>query len=80
VTAGPNPPSDPRPGVERAFDNLRRVRAAGTAVVVVEQTVRAALRVADRGYVLDGGETRFEGPAGAHLGSDAVRRLSLGGR
>jgi branched-chain amino acid transport system ATP-binding protein len=66
--------------VERAFEGVERVRSEGTAVLMVEQNVRAALRVADRGYVLDVGENRFEGPADALLEGDEVRRLYLGGR
>jgi branched-chain amino acid transport system ATP-binding protein len=64
--------------VERAFDHIERVRDGGTAVLMVEQNVHAALGVADRGYVLDMGENRFEGPADALLASDAIRDLYLG--
>jgi branched-chain amino acid transport system ATP-binding protein len=64
--------------VERAFDHVRRVRDDGTAVLMVEQNVHAALRVADRGYVLDVGENRFEGPADALLASDEIRDLYMG--
>ncbi|WP_372910327.1 ABC transporter ATP-binding protein [Salinigranum sp.] len=66
--------------VERAFDHVQRVREGGTAVLMVEQNVRAALGIADRGYVLDVGENRFEGPAADLLASDAVRDLYLGAR
>jgi branched-chain amino acid transport system ATP-binding protein len=66
--------------VERAFDHVQRVRERGTAVLMVEQNVRAALGIADRGYVLDVGENRFEGPAADLLASDAVRDLYLGTR
>jgi branched-chain amino acid transport system ATP-binding protein len=64
--------------IERAFDHVARVRDAGTAVLMVEQNVTAALRVADRGYVLDMGENRFEGSAEELLGSDRVRDLYMG--
>jgi branched-chain amino acid transport system ATP-binding protein len=66
--------------VDRAFDHVQRVREEGTAVLMVEQNVRAALGVADRGYVLDMGENRFEGRSGELLASDAVRDLYLGKR
>jgi branched-chain amino acid transport system ATP-binding protein len=66
--------------VERTFDHVRRVCEAGTAVLMVEQNVRAALGVADRGYVLDMGENRFAGSADELLSSDAVRDLYLGAR
>jgi branched-chain amino acid transport system ATP-binding protein len=64
--------------VDRAFEHIERVREAGTAVLLVEQNVQAGLTVADRGYVLDMGENRFEGPADALLDSDRVRDLYLG--
>jgi branched-chain amino acid transport system ATP-binding protein len=64
--------------VERAFDHVRRVRDGGTAVLMVEQNVRAALEVADRGYVLDMGENRFAGPADELLSSDEIRDLYVG--
>jgi branched-chain amino acid transport system ATP-binding protein len=64
--------------IDRAFDHVERVRDAGTAVLMVEQNVKAALTIADRGYVLDMGENRFEGDADAMLDSDRVRDLYMG--
>jgi branched-chain amino acid transport system ATP-binding protein len=64
--------------VRRAFEHIQRVRDDGTAVLMVEQNVHAALSVADRGYVLDMGENRFEGTADELLASDAIRDLYMG--
>jgi len=64
--------------VERTFEYVDRVREAGTAVLMVEQNVRAALDVADRGYVLDMGENRFEGEADTLRDAERVRDLYLG--
>ena len=64
--------------IGRTFDHVDRVREAGTAVLMVEQNVKAALRVADRGYILDGGENRFEDDAATIRDSDRVRDLYLG--
>jgi len=64
--------------VESTFDHIERVRDAGTAVLVVEQNVKAALRVADRGYALDMGENRYEGTAEELLAADRVRDLYIG--
>ena len=64
--------------IERTFEHVDRVREAGTAVLMVEQNVTAALAVADRGYVLDMGENRFEGDAATLRDSDRVRDLYLG--
>ena len=65
--------------VRQIFDLARDIRAAGTAVLLVEQNARAALRVADYAYVLDGGRVALSGEASA-LASDArVRAAYLGG-
>ena len=64
--------------IDRTFEHVERVRDAGTAVLMVEQNVTAALSVADRGYVLDQGRNRFEGSAAALRDSDRVRDLYLG--
>jgi len=64
--------------VERAFEHIETVAANGTAVLMIEQNVEAGLAVADRGYALDGGEIRFDGPAAELLDDDEVRDLYLG--
>lgn len=64
--------------IDRTFEHVERIRDAGTAVLMVEQNVTAALPVADRGYVLDQGRNRFEGAATALRDSDRVRDLYLG--
>ncbi|MEO6714026.1 MAG: ABC transporter ATP-binding protein [Mycobacteriales bacterium] len=42
---------------------IAEVNAAGTTVLLVEQNVRAALRIAHRGYVIENGRQTLEGPA-----------------
>lgn len=65
--------------VRQIFDLVASIRAAGTAILLVEQNVRAALKVADYGYVMEGGRIVLEGPA-AQLRDDArVRDAYLGG-
>ena len=64
--------------IERTFEYVDRVREAGTAVLIVEQNVKAALQVVDRGYVLDMGENRFEADAETIRDSERVRDLYLG--
>jgi branched-chain amino acid transport system ATP-binding protein len=41
------------------------LRASGVATLLIEQNARAALQVADYGYVLETGEVVLEGPAQA---------------
>ena len=46
---------------------------------MVEQNARRALAMSDRGYVLDLGRNRFEGPASELLDDPKVAELYLGG-
>ena len=55
---------------------IRRLKAEGVAVLVVEQNVETALEVADRVYVLDRGTLVHSGPA-AQLRDDAALRQRL---
>lgn len=64
--------------IERTFDHIAQIRESGTAVLMIEQDVNAALSVADRGYVLDMGENRFEGDAMSIRESQQIRDLYLG--
>lgn len=64
--------------VERAFDHITAIVESGTAVLMIEQNVRAGLEIADRGYALDGGRNRFAGPATELLENDEIRDLYMG--
>lgn len=61
------------------FDKLQEMKRAGYTLMVVEQNAAKALSVADRGYVLELGENRFEGSGQALLSDPDVKRLYLGG-
>ncbi len=54
------------------------LRAQGTTVLLVEQNARAALGIADRGYVLETGQVIMEGTASDLLDSPDVQRAYLG--
>ncbi len=49
--------------VEQLFRSLEELRSAGTAVVLVEQSVNLAVAIADRVIVMDNGAVRFAGSA-----------------
>ncbi len=49
--------------VKEIFGILRRLKAEGTTILLVEQNARAALELADRGYVLEAGRVVLQGPA-----------------
>ncbi|MGH7304996.1 MAG: ABC transporter ATP-binding protein [Candidatus Rokuibacteriota bacterium] len=58
---------------------IRRIREEeGISVVFIEQNVEVALRLADRGYVLESGRTILEGPSAELLRSSEVKRIFLG--
>ncbi|ERG99900.1 MAG: ABC-type branched-chain amino acid transport system, ATPase component [Haloquadratum sp. J07HQX50] len=65
--------------VSDMFDRLVEIRdVTETAILMVEQNARQALRVSDRGYVLDMGENEFEGSGQELLESEEVANLYLG--
>ena len=55
--------------VRDIFNTIAGLRATGVTILLVEQNARAALEVADHGYVLEMGEIALEGPA-AELARD----------
>jgi branched-chain amino acid transport system ATP-binding protein len=60
------------------YAGIRRVAAAGTSVLLVEQNVRDALQLADRAYVLQTGRVVIEGEAKNLLGDPLVQKAFLG--
>jgi branched-chain amino acid transport system ATP-binding protein len=64
--------------VQQVFELVRRIRAEGYTVLIVEQNVQQVLRVVDRAYLLEVGGIRLSGTAAELLASDAIRRSYLG--
>ena len=64
--------------VHELFSAVQRINADGTAVLLVEQNVAPALRIARRAYVLDEGRVVAEGAPEALLARDELRRAYLG--
>ncbi|AFZ72122.1 ABC transporter ATP-binding protein [Natronobacterium gregoryi] len=65
--------------VEDMFDRVDAINDDGTAVLIVEQNAKEALRRCDRGYVLVQGENRYEGSGDELLADEQVRQEFLGG-
>ena len=68
--------------IREIFRTVAELRKTGVAILLVEQNARAALHVADYGYVLETGELSLEGPS-RDLASDPrviESYLGLGGR
>ena len=65
--------------VQDIFRVIERLRSEeGTTILLVEQNARAALKVADRGYVLETGKVILEGIASELLENKDVQRAYLG--
>ena len=65
--------------VDAIFEKVEEVNATGVTILMVEQNARRALAMSDRGYVLDLGTNRFEGPGSELLADPKVADLYLGG-
>jgi len=64
--------------VAEIFACIQGLRAADTAILLVEQNAAAALAIADRGYVLEAGRLTLSGSGRELLADDAVRSAYLG--
>ena len=60
------------------FDIIRQINSAGVTVLLVEQNAKAALSVADTGYVMETGTISFSGSGQDLLADDRVRKAYLG--
>ncbi len=64
--------------VEKIFDVIRTVSAAGTPILLVEQNARLALGCAHRGYVMESGQITLTDSASVLLDDARVRSAYLG--
>ena len=64
--------------IQDIFSIIQKINKDGTTIMVVEQNSNAALRIADRGYVLAMGEVVLEGTAKELLGNEEVKKTYLG--
>lgn len=64
--------------VKNIFTIIRRLREESNTVLLVEQNAKAALGIADRGYVLETGKFIVQGPADDLLTNTDVQRAYLG--
>jgi len=64
--------------VRDIFRTIATLRASGVTILLVEQNARAALEVADYGYVLEMGEIALEGPASELARDERVIATYLG--
>jgi branched-chain amino acid transport system ATP-binding protein len=66
--------------VREIFRTITALRATGVSILLIEQNARAALEVADHGYVLETGSIALEGPANQLAGDPRVIETYLGAK
>ncbi len=65
--------------IEQIFATIQKLnREQGLTILLVEQDVRLALKVASYGYILENGEITLQGPSEQLINDPAVRRAYLG--
>jgi branched-chain amino acid transport system ATP-binding protein len=64
--------------VGELFTFIQQLREQGVAILLVEQNIRHALEIADRGYVLENGRIVLEGVSQDLLVNDHIRKAYLG--
>jgi branched-chain amino acid transport system ATP-binding protein len=64
--------------VSKIFRTIKEINSEGVTVLLVEQNARAALKLSNRGYVLENGNVALEGTADKLLNNEQVRMAYLG--
>ncbi|MCF6172267.1 MAG: ABC transporter ATP-binding protein [Campylobacteraceae bacterium] len=64
--------------VKVIFKAIREISKSGVTVLIVEQNAKAALKLADRGYVLELGKISYEGSSEELLNSQTIQEAYLG--
>ncbi|HWR13130.1 MAG TPA: ABC transporter ATP-binding protein [Rectinemataceae bacterium] len=64
--------------VKMIFEIIRTINKEGTTVLLIEQNAKAALEIADYGYVLETGRIILQGKGRELLANDGVRKAYLG--
>ena len=64
--------------VKAIFEQIKIIADKGLTVLLVEQNAKAALKLADRGYVLDVGKIALSGTSAELLASEKIQEAYLG--
>jgi branched-chain amino acid transport system ATP-binding protein len=64
--------------VRDIFNVIKKIKAEGTTVLIVEQNVKQSLAIADRAYVLENGRITMQGTGAELLANDHVKTAYLG--
>jgi len=66
--------------VRQIFDIIKQInRESKTTILLVEQNANLALKIADKGYVMETGKIRLSGDAKDLLNNDDIKKAYLGG-
>ncbi len=64
--------------VKTIFETIKQIKEEGTTILLVEQNAKAALKLADRGYVLEVGKIVMEGTSKELISSPKIQEAYLG--
>src|SRR4030043_194820 len=64
--------------VSKIFKTIKEVNREGVTVLLVEQNARAALKLSNRGYVLENGRVAMQGKGEDLMNNEEVRKAYLG--
>lgn len=64
--------------VKDIFSIIRKINEEGTTVLLIEQNANAALKIANRGYVMETGRITMTGTGAELLANEAIREAYLG--
>lgn len=64
--------------VQQVFETIQRINEGGTMVLLAEQNARAALQIADRGYVIESGKIVVQGSSEELYQNDEIRKAYIG--
>ena len=66
--------------IQDIFSTIKRINADGMPILLIEQNSNAALKVANRGYVIENGEIVLKDSAASLLTNEDVKKAYLGGQ
>ncbi len=66
--------------IKSIFDLIVKIRETGTSILLVEQNAKAALSVADYGYIMEGGTIVMQGPARELVADGRLEEAYMGGK
>ncbi|WP_085524279.1 ABC transporter ATP-binding protein [Tuberibacillus sp. Marseille-P3662] len=64
--------------VQQMFETIKMINQKGTMILLAEQNANAALQIANRGYVIEGGSIVTQGSRQELLENDAIRKAYIG--